>query len=384
MSSARFIRLSSSYFWYFSVLGLFIPFLGLFLDSKNFSSLEIGEILALVTATKILGPALWAWMADKTGKQLSIIRLGAFLALVCFSFLYGMESYWSLTLVLAIFNLFWTAILPQLEVLTLNSVRHKPKIYARIRLWGSVGFVMIAFMGGEIITRWPTYGFINLGVTILLVLYISTLQIKQTKIHASHTERKSSIKHKIFHGEFFAFFMGSILLQISFGSYYSFFALYLQDANYSGFAIGGLISLGVIAEVGIFLIAGKLFKRFSIRSLLIFSLLVTALRWYIVGHNVDFVLLLIISQLIHAASYGIYHSASVAYIHRHFDANQQSRGQAIYIGGVYGVGGALGAYIAGMLWLNGAGSETAFNFSASMALLGAVFAFMLPKIPHRT
>lgn len=383
MSSVRFTRLSSSYFWYFGVLGLIIPFLAIFLDSKGFNSLAIGEILALITATKIVGPTLWAWFADKTGKLLFIIRFGAFLALLCFSFLFLMDSYWSITLTLSAFSLFWTAILPQLEVLTLNSVRRKPKIYARIRLWGSLGFVVVAFTCAEVITRWPQWGFILSGLFILLGLYLSTLMIKPTKLHASHIAKTSPLKDKIIHGGFICFFIASILLQISFGPYYSFFALYLRDFNYSGFAIGSLISLGVLAEVVIFIIAGRLFKRFSLRSLLFISLLLTAIRWYVTGNYADSMVMILIAQCIHAASFGVYHSAAITYIHQHFEVNQQSRGQALYISGVYGVGGALGAYLSGVIWLDGVGAVTAFNYAAIAAFIGAFFALFISSSNHK-
>ena len=136
-----FTRLSSSYFIYFALLGLVSTFLSVFLDGKGFSSIEIGEILAIITTTKIVAPSLWAIIADKTGQQLAIIRLGALLALLSFSALFWLNNYWPITFCLAMFSLFWTAILPQLEVLTLTSLRHSSKIYARVRLWGSLGFM---------------------------------------------------------------------------------------------------------------------------------------------------------------------------------------------------------------------------------------------------
>ena len=104
------------------------------------------------------------------------------------------------------------------------------------------------------------------------------------------------------------------------------------------------------------------------------------MRWALLAEFGDNVWLLVLSQLMHAASFGLYHSASMAFIGRHFDANQQSRGQALYIGGVYGIGGAIGAYIAGILWLDGAGAQNSFNFAAVAVLIGAVLALFIPKI----
>jgi PPP family 3-phenylpropionic acid transporter len=81
----------------------------------------------------------------------------------------------------------------------------------------------------------------------------------------------------------------------------------------------------------------------------------------------------------HAASFGLYHSASILFIRQHFDINQQSRGQALYVGGVYGIGGAIGAYFAGLLWLDGVGAQASFNFAAVTVLIGAGFALFIPS-----
>lgn len=372
MKSLLFVRSSFSYFWYFGLLGLVVPFLPLYLDGKGFSSLEIGEILAIFMGTKVVGPSLWALIADKTGKQLGIIRLGAFLACAFFVFLFWLNDYWPIVFCLSIFSLFWTAILPQLEVMTLNSIRKSPKIYARIRLWGSIGFICVAVVAGEIIGEYGSEAFTYIGFIILFGLFISTLLVKQSKIKKSQTTKLSSIKSKFLSINFATFFISGVLLQLSFGPYYSFFALYLRDLQYPIYAIGLLTSLGVLAEITIFIYAGKIFKRFSIKSIFIFTFVITSLRWYLMGHLGDITAVMIFVQLIHAASFGLYHSASVQFIQLHFDASQQNRGQAIYIGGVYGLGGAIGAYLAGILWLDGVGAIETFNMATVTALLGAI------------
>lgn len=373
MKSFLFLRSSFSYFWYFGLLGLIIPFLPLYLDGKNFNSEEIGEILAIIMVTKIVAPSLWAMLADKTGQQLGIIRLGAFLALAFFSFLFWLNNYWPIVFCLATFSLFWTAILPQLEVMTLNSIRQSPKIYARIRLWGSIGFIIFAVISGEIIEQFSPDAFSFLGFIILLGLFISTLLVKQSRIKQSQITKTSSIFQHIFTLSFVMFFMAGVLLQISFGPYYSFFALYLRDLQYPTFAVGLLISLGVLSEITIFIFAGKIFKNFSIKTILTFSLLITSFRWFLMGHLADVMIIMIFSQIIHAASFGLYHSASVQFLQQHFEASQQNRGQAIYIGGVYGIGGAIGAYCSGMLWLDGAGATNAFDMALITAFLGSSF-----------
>jgi PPP family 3-phenylpropionic acid transporter len=378
MTSDKFVRLSSSYFWYFAILGLIIPFLPIFLDAKNFSSIEIGEILAIITATKIIGPTFWAFAADKSGKQLSIIRSGSLLALLSFSLLFWLNGYWPIVFCLAVFSLFWTAVLPQLEVLTLNSIRRSAKIYARIRLWGSIGFIFLAVLAGDLIERYSADAFTYLGVFVLAGLFLSSMKLNPASITRCRVKPLEKITDKIFCRSFICFFLAGLMLQMSFGPYYGFFALYLRELGYPGFAVGIFITISVMAEILIFIYASVFFRYFPLKTLLAMSILLTSVRWLMTGNFADVIWVLVLVQCIHALSFGLYHSVSIQFIHRHFNDDQQNRGQAIYIGGVYGVGGAIGAYIAGNVWQGGQGSELAYNLAAFAALVGFLFVLLMP------
>lgn len=381
MSSPKFYSFSFSYFTYFSVLALVVPFLALFLDGRGFNSREIGELLAIFTATKIIGPTMWANAADKSGNLKGIIQLGSLLALLSFSFLFFVQSYWPIAFVLAVFSLFWTGIQPQLEVMTLASIRRSAHIYARIRLWGSIGFIITVTLAGEVLVSYHSEAFVYIGWIILLALFVSSCLLEQkTKATAKTTQVNEEIWGRLKEQSFVLFFIAGLLLQLSFGVYYSFFALYLRDLGYPSISIGLFISLGAVAEIGIFIIAGKLYQLFGPRILLAFSLLVTALRWYLTGNFADSALILFAAQLIHAASFGLYHTASIQYLQQHFTVRQQNRAQAIYIAGVYGIGGALGAYLAGVFWNNGQGATLTFELAAYCSLVaGLLILFMREK-----
>lgn len=370
-------------------MGLVVPYLAVYLDGKGFSSLHIGEIIAIVTASKIIGPSLWATLADKSGKHVYFIKLGTALAVVSFIAVFWLDSYWGLTLALALFSLFWTAILPQIEVLTLHSIRLKAHIYGRIRVWGSIGFIVFSIFAGYCIDEFGSNAFPYLVLMALLGLLFSHTLIqqprtsKQAELNQSENEsnegKPTAIISKMLTPSFLVFFMAGLLLQISFGAYYNFFVLLLLDHNYSGIFIGILLGLAVLAEIFIFIFSGMLFKHFSLKLLLIVSLLFSALRWFLIAHFVGNLYILIFSQLIHALSFGVYHSASVLFISQHFDSNQQNRGQAIYVGGIYGLGAAIGAYIAGVMWQEGAGAVIAFEMSAGIAFIGAVLLLFLKE-----
>lgn len=376
----NFTRLSHSYFWYFAVLGLAIPFLAIFLEGRGFNSLEMGEILAIFTATKIIGPTFWAFLADKTGKKLPYIQLSATLALACFVFLFFVDGYWPITLVLALFSLFWTGMQPQMEVLTLSAMRNSPKFYARIRLWGSIGFIVFALVSGEVINVAGSDSFIWLGFVILLGLWLSTLMLKEKRGRVGKNEQQGRIVESLLTSGFILFFIAGLLFQLSFGPYYSFFALFLRDLNYPSYAVGVLISIAVIAEVIFFILAGRLFNRFDYKVLIVFSMAITGLRWLVMGYWGESAILLVLAQLTHAASFGIYHSASLQFIQKHFKAHQQNRAQAIYVSGVYGIGGAIGAYLAGVYWQDGLGAQQTFYYAAIIAIVSAGLAVF---IKHR-
>lgn len=378
MSSPKFYSFSFTYFTYFSVLALVVPFLSVFLDGRGFDSREIGELLAVFTATKIIGPTMWANAADKSGNLKGIIQVGAFLALLSFSLLFYVQSYWPIAFVLAVFSLFWTGIQPQLEVMTLASIRRSAHIYARIRLWGSIGFIITVTLAGELLVSYHSEVFVIMGWVILFALFVSSCLLQQKSNKAVNSAQPSSgIWERLKQPNFILFFIAGLLLQLSFGAYYSFFALYLRDLGYPSISIGLYISLGAVAEIGIFVIAGKLYQLFGPRILLSFSLLITALRWYLTGHFADTAIILFLTQLIHAASFGLYHTASIQYLQHHFIAKQQNRAQAIYIAGVYGLGGALGAYLAGVYWDNGQGARLTFELAALCSLFAGILVIFM-------
>jgi len=376
--NSLFVRLSSSYFFYFALLGLILPYLAIYLDGLGFNSRQVGEVLAIVTVTKIIAPSLWAAIADRMAQPLVMFKIGALLSLISFSLLFYISHYWAMVTCLALFTLFSTAILPQLEVHTLKTLRHSNKLYARVRLWGSIGFIVLAVLAGEAMDRFGYQIFILLGIIVLISLFLTTLLLKsriKPVLAEVNQAQLPSITAKLFDVRFVSFFVAGLLLQISFAPYNSFFALFLRDFDYSGLTIGLFIGLGVVAEIVAFIYMGSLFKHCSINTLLVLSLIVSAARWFLMPLIADLPFWLALSQLSHAVSFAIYHSASMQFISSHFTKRQQGRGQGIYLGGVYGIGGAIGAYVTGVLWLDGKGASDAFIVAGASAFIGAIIMF---------
>lgn len=371
-SNSNLILLAITYLFYFGQFGVLMPYLGVFLDGRGFSSSDIGELFALITVARIAGPNLWAVLADKSGRMLKVLQLGALLTFGTFCLVFFVDGFWSITLSLALMMMFWTAILPQIEGLTLNCVHGHASRYGRIRLWGSIGYILLTIFTGKMIDVFSSEAPIYVGAIVLLSLFAITLLLKEPAQEQGSNLQHDSIWHKINTPVFYAFLFSVVLLQLSFGAYYGFFALYLLDLGYSGQATGWLIAIGVLAEVIIFLQAGKLIALWGVKWVLVISIMLTALRWYLLAVAADNVAILIFSQMLHAFSFGLTHAASMHFIHHYFGKKFQSQGQAIYISVGFGIGGAIGGYGAGFFWQQGQGAEITFILAAIAAVLSAL------------
>lgn len=376
-SPVNLILLGVTYLLYFGQLGVLVPYLGVFLDGRGFSSEQIGELFALITFARILGPNLWASMADRSGKGLRILQIGSFLTFISFSLVFVVDGFWGLTISFALMMMFWTAILPQLEVIALNVTDSDARRYSRVRLWGSVGFIILTVLTGKAIDVFSTEAPVVISAIALLALFVSSLVLIEKASSVNKQEAKGSVWKLINTRVFWVFILSAVLLQVSFGTYYGFFALYLRDLGYSGQATGLFIALGVAAEIVIFLLAGRLIDYFGVKWILFISILLTAIRWLLLGTFPQFTTIIIVSQLLHAFSFGMTHAASVNFIHRYFGKSFQSRGQAIYISIAFGLGGAAGSYVAGILWMQGSGAYQSFLFCTVTAFLAAISLLMV-------
>lgn len=370
--------LSGSYWCYFALLGLLVPYWSLFLDHRGFSSSEIGELLSIFMATRILTPTLWASLADKSGQRLLFIRLGATLSLIFFFGFLHPGGYWWLALTLAVFASFWSAILPQLEVVTLNSLGKDSDNYSRIRLWGSIGFIVLVVGAGHVFERFGVEWMIPMGICLLLALLICSLLLRYRE-QDNTSETPATVWRLLKRPEIILFFGATLLLQISHGPYYSFFVLYLQQLGYSESFAGYQIALGVIAEVLIFIKAGALLQRFGARNLLLASMALSTLRWVLIPVVASDVILLSLCQLLHAASFGTAHAASMQFLHSWFSGQHRGKGQALYASLSFGIGGALGALFSGYAWQGGEGAVMTWWLAAGASALAVLLVYQMPN-----
>lgn len=367
-------RLSSFYFFYFALLGCISPYWGLFLDGRGYSAQEIGELMALFGLVRILAPNVWGALGDYTGRRMALLRLGCAMCALIFINIFWVNSFLTMAMIMVGYGFFWAAVLPQFEVVTLNYLQDKTDDYSKIRIWGSIGFVVFVLLLGLVFDVVSVQYLPVFMLLILAVMFINSLTIKGRELTHEHAEGEgflSLLKRR----EVIGFLLAAFLMQLSFGAYYTFFSLFLEKAGYSTSMIGVLWAVGVIAEVLIFLLVHRLYQAVSYKAILVVSLLLAAVRWYLTGHYVDVLWLLILMQLTHAATFGTMHAVSIHYVHQYFKGRHQGQGQALFASLTYGGGGALGAIVSGYVWSIDFG-VTMFELSAISALLGAFIAWL--------
>lgn len=373
-------RLSGFYFSYFALLGGLFPYWSLYLDARGLAPAQIGALLAVPLITKVFAPNLWSWLADVSGWRLGIIRLGVVLALLCFSGIFFTDSVAGLALVLVGYSFFWNAVLAQHEVITLGFLDTRPERYGAIRLWGSVGFIFAVAGAGYFFEVAGITWFPAVGMLLLVTILASSLLIPRPATVTTGRRREPMLA-VVRQPVVLSFLGAGLLLQAAHGAYYSFFSLHLQDLGYGRAAIGLLWSVGVVAEVLIFAVMHRALVRFGVRVLLLVSLVLAALRWWLIGHFSEFGALLVIAQTLHAFTFGTYHAAGVETVRRLFANSGQAGGQALYGAVSFGLGGALGSWLAGQLWQSGA--TLVFDVAALLCLLALVlgwYGFRDPRL----
>jgi PPP family 3-phenylpropionic acid transporter len=369
--------LRACYFFFFAILGVLVPYLGVFFDARGFDAQEIGSLLAILMATRIVAPNLWAMVADRTGMRAGLIKLGAFCAALTFISFFFEGGFWYLAISLTIYTFFWNAILAQLEVITLETLGDNANQYGAIRSWGSVGYIVLVVLAGVSIERLGAEVLPYIGMVLFIGLLICSMPLPSTKAAVlSGSERPKLTLDK----PIILFLLSALLLQMSVGPFYGFFVLYLKQVGYSETFAGIMVAFGVLAEIGIFLYASKLIGKYGLRLLLIVSIVLTSVRWLILGYYPDVIIMLVFSQTLHAFTFGLTHAVSIQFIHRHFGIHHRSTGQALYASLSFGVGGALGTWVSGYIWGDGSGAAQVWLFAATCAIASAVAVMFIPDM----
>ena len=381
MFNKSYINLSSFYFFYFSALGAFLPFWPLYLNYKSFTPYEIGVITGTMIGTKIIAPNVWGWIADKTGLRHRVIQLGALSCFIIFTFASSMESFSGMVALIFLFSFFWNASLPQFEAVTMTSLGSSYNNYSQIRLWGSLGFILSVFSLSFLTQNYGIEVVPTCILSFLFLTFITTLFGKNK--NANQKKHNNSLLSIALKPAVIGILLSCFLMQVSHGPFYAFFAIYLTENSYSTNSIGFIWSLGVIAEILIFIKISSWIPKYGLQNLFIVSFLFASSRWLLISFFPESVIIVTLATLFHAITYGMYHAVSISLIHEYFTEELQGRGQALYSSISFGLGGSIGSIYSGYFW-ESLGGSTVYLYASLFAFLGLIVSLILVKSKYRS
>lgn len=366
-------RLSAWYFFYFAYIGAFAPYFTLYLQSLGLAAPAIGTLMSVTLAMRLLAPNLWGWLADRIGRKVLVVRLSALLAIAGFLLFFVARGFWTLFAAMALMSFFWSASLPLVEALTLRHLEGHAEQYGRIRLWGSVGFIVAVVGTGVWLDQAPLASllWVNLGLLAGILLCAGLLRDAPG---TGSVAAPQSLRTGLLRPEVMALLAACFFMSAAHSPFYVFYSIHLVDHGYDKTAVGLLWSLGVVAEIAVFLGMPRLMRNWSLRGILLASFALAAIRFLLIGWGAGSIGLLLLAQILHGATFGACHAAAVAALNRWFPAQQQARIQALYGSISYGAGGMFGNLASGAVW-DWLGAGPAFTLGSAFAIVSVLLAW---------
>jgi PPP family 3-phenylpropionic acid transporter len=354
---------------YFFVVAVYLPFFPSWLSELGLSTEEIGIVVAIPMLVRVLSTnvvALWAERYEDARKPLVILML---FCVMLFGLLPFLSSFYTLALLIAVVSIFWAPVLPLADAFAMEHARQTGAVYGRLRLWGSLSFMVASLIGGSIIEAYslslvPWLIFSGVVVTALCMGFLP-----KEKIDPSDMGDGSEVSSfSLLYPPFFAVLMGAGLVQASHALLYGFGTIEWLRQGLDETTAGFLWALGVLAEVLLFLWSGALLARLGARGFLLIGALCGVVRW--VGLSFEpGLLVLIFLQLLHGATFGLTHLGVVAFVSRRAGRKAGRRAQATF-STLSGLAMGIAMYASGPLY--DAYGSYSYLAMALMAAIGTV------------
>jgi len=360
---------------YFAAMGLILPFFPVYLAERGLDVVMIGVMTGLLAVAKVIAPPWIGHLADSRAAGHSrpfIMTAAVGAALFAFSMSYVHEV-WLLAFVVLAFGVLWSAILPLTDGLSVTISEAALADYGRLRVWGSIGFVLASLAGGAWLADGSMEQFPLWLLMLMLVLAVAAVRFPD---HRMLVSERVELEHG-FSRAFILLLVVSFLMQVSHGAYYGFFSLYLVDLGYQGWQVGGFWVLGVVAEIILMWGWSKPLQKAAPAWVLSISLLLAAIRWLGIG-STEVWYGLLFWQLLHAASFAAFHLSAIAWVKRLAPAHRHATAQGWYSASGFGLGSTVGIMGCGVIVAND-GYNYAFFVCAVVALFGMLLAWKLPR-----
>jgi PPP family 3-phenylpropionic acid transporter len=359
------LRLALFYGASFAVLGIMLPFWPVWLASRGLDPSEIGLVLALLTAIRIVATPAVAHYADRIGERRRVIVWLSAISAVAFAMFFLTRDFWPILIITALFSSTRAGVMPLGESLTMLCAHERGLDYGRLRLWGSLSFMAAAAATGWLLTGRPEDLVFWLVLGALVFSLGSCLALPEARPGKASRGRAPLIR-VLKTKSFVLFLAAAALVQGGHAVYYAFGTLSWRAAGHSDTVIGLLWAEGVIAEVALFAVGARLLKVITPAGLIALGGAAGALRWAVTGADPDLPVL-IVMQLLHAFTFGAAHLGAIHFVARAVPTAESATAQSLYAAASIGAGLGLAMLISGPLYdAFGGGAYYAMAFLSAM------------------
>jgi MFS transporter, PPP family, 3-phenylpropionic acid transporter len=367
----RFAALSSTYF---AAIGLFNPYAPLWFQSLGLSTLAIGAIASLQSWTRVIAPYGWSWAGDHGGRRVELIRLAALGCVLAGLGLLGVQGAVAVAVVTALLFTANAGVVPLYEATLAHLLSTGAGMdlarYGRVRMWGSVGFIVAVTLFGALLDLIGIGVFPWFVATMNALLLLAALRLPTLREPVQGGTAAPPVLPRLKDPAVAWFFASVFFTVLAHSSLYAFFSLYLVGLGYGKSAVGALWAVSVAMEIAFFWTQGRWSALLPPERWLSIVAIATALRFAAIALGGAWPLVLVFAQLLHAVTFAAHHASCIALVHKHFPGRLRGRGQALYTILGYGFPGVLGGVGGG--WLIEHLGFTAVFWAATLSALVAL------------
>lgn len=359
------LRSSVLYTCLFIFVGIQFPFFPLWLKARGLDLEAIGIVLAVPILVRIFAVPVLSRAVDRIGDLRAGLIAAAFAGAVGFTIVGFAYGFVPILLAVALASLALAPIMSLADAYAVKGLNARRRAYGPVRLWGSIAFIAANFCTGLLLTTMATDNLIWLIVAALMLLGFASLWLQKLEpAPVADTESKTPAGHLLRSPNFLAVAAAASLIQASHALYYGFSAVDWTTKGISSTTIGMLWGLGVMAEIVLFALSGRL--ALNPATLLALGAAGAAIRWIAMVFDPSMGLLLPI-QCLHALSFGATHLGSIQFVARMAGDKRAAAAQGDF-STILAIGGVAAAGASG--WLYDVLGDYGYAVMAAMAALG--------------
>jgi PPP family 3-phenylpropionic acid transporter len=340
-------------FMYFAGIGLFNPYAPLWFQQLGFSTIVIGGIASLMAWTRVLSPYAWGWLGDHRGRRVGLIRVAALGAVASAAGLLGVREAFAVSAVTMALFLFNGGVVPLSEATLAHLLATRDGFdsarYGRVRVWGSIGFIVSVSAFGVILQRLGIGTFPAFVVIVNALMLAAALRLPALHAEPQHDEPAPAALARLRDPAVAWFFASAFFTVLAHSSLYAFFSIYLVALGYSKTAVGMLWAVSTSLEIVFFAFQGRWTAAWAPHVWLQVVASVTVLRFAATAAGGAWVWVLVLAQATHAVTFAAHHATCIRLVHEYFPGRLRGRGQALYTTLGYGISGVIGGVGGGWL-----------------------------------